>query len=261
MRYIIPNLALVSIVYAYFIEKQKVSRSIKNVILIIILFTAYSNMLFANRIIKFSNNPLLYVLGIQSESEYLSTSKPSYPNPYYHVVDYANKNLPSTSRILFIGEARGLYCKRQYLVNGAGEYSYFIEPLKKSNNEDEYYRLLKDKGVTHLLLNVPELKRLYVYGNLYWNKEEFKIFDKFWKKYVVEIYRDIADLSVPQRGIISMKKQNPVWWENYAKNPFNYVFLYEILDEESALKPHEVPYNILADKRIYPEKDWQKLTK
>ncbi|MBN1822900.1 MAG: glycosyltransferase family 39 protein [Endomicrobiales bacterium] len=259
VRYFIPTLAVVSIVVAYFIEMQKTGGFMKTLCLLLLFYVVYQNIAFSNTIIKISNDPLLYVLGIKSEKEYLSTARPSYPNPYFQVLDYANKHLPEDSKILFIGETRGLYCKRPYLINAAGESSYFIEPLKESKNADEYYRLLKEKGITHFLLNVPELKRLYVYGNLYWDRREFGVFNEFWDKYVAEVYADIADIAVPQQGILSLKAQSPQWWAGYSRDPFNYVYLYRLLSKEEAQKPHRVPFNILANRKMYSEKQQREL--
>ena len=50
-------------------------------------------------------DPWKYLTGNEAEDSYLSRAIPSYP-----IFKYINENLPSNSRILFLGETMNFYC-------------------------------------------------------------------------------------------------------------------------------------------------------
>jgi len=167
------------------------------------------------------------------------------------------------NKILFLGETRGLFCEIPYLTHGVLEYSPLIKMLEKVENEDELYEEFKKQGITHILLNLPEAKRLAGYDNFYFEPQQFEIWLKFWDKYVEEVYKDIADISLPDRGIVSMKNQNPQWWQGYSSDPKNYVYLYKILseDEIKLIKEgkleHRKPMNFFLLRELYPSSRWE----
>ncbi len=124
------------------------------------------------------------------KDEFLSTSHPSYPNPPYKVLLWINKNLPLKTRILFSAENKSYYLKRDYITYSAeSNLQPLIEFLKKSENAKEFYSILKEKGITHILINYREAIRLQPsYKTFYWNEKERKIFDEFWKKHARKEY-------------------------------------------------------------------------
>lgn len=258
LRYFIPVLSIVAIIYGYFLSENNFSKFIKTVIYFLLIFIICSNINFAMRILQITQTPAQFVFTDMSIKEYLSTQRPSYPCPYYQVVDWINKNLPKDSTILLLGETRGLFFERKFLTHGVLEYSPLIETLKKVDNSTELYNEFKKQNITHILLNVPEARRLAGYDIFYFEPKEFKIWCEFWDKYVREIYRDIADIALPERGIYSVKKQMPDWWKIYSSDPMNYVYLYEIVEQEEKGK-HTPPYNFFLHKELYSQQRWEKL--
>ncbi len=261
LRYFIPVLPFVGLIYSYFISENNLSKNFKFFLNLLFLFILCSNINFAKRILHFTQTPAHFVFTDITVKEYLSTQRPSYPYPYYQVADYINKNLPKYSKILLLGETRGLFFERKYLTQGVLEYSPLIELLKNTTSADEFHKKLLQQGITHILLNVPEAKRLAGYDNFYFEPNEFKVWCEFWNKYVKEIYKDIADISFPDRRIFSMKKQQPQWWQWYSSDPNNYVYLYEVISKEEANKPHTPPLNFFLQKELYVQHRWEKLEK
>ncbi len=260
LRYFIPVLVVISVIYAYFIIQNPLPNFFKNLFLILLIFITASNINFSMRVLHFTQTPAKFVFSDMTIKEYLSTQRPSYPCPYYQVADWVNKNLPLDSKILLLGETRGLFFERKYLTHGVLEYSPLVETLKKVNSAEELYKEFKKQKITHILLNVPEAKRLSGYDNFYFELKEFKIWVEFWNKYIKEIYRDIADISLPEHGIYSLKHQRSDWWQQYSSDLHNYVYLYEILDEKEAIqKKHTVPYNFFLEPQIYPQHRWEKI--
>jgi 4-amino-4-deoxy-L-arabinose transferase-like glycosyltransferase len=259
-RYIIPFIPVAGLTFAYFISETEINRYVQQIIFLVLILLVTSTLVQVINIELMTMNPWEVVSGKQSKFGYLSTQRPSYPNPYYQVIDWANKNLKPDAKILFVSECRGYYCKRNFLVQTIGDFNPLLIFLRqKCVNGDDLYQKLRENGVTHILVNVPEARRLASYDILDFSPQELKIFSEFWKKYVKEVYRDIADISLPERGIFSMKREVPQWWQQYSSNPGNYVYLYEIMSEEEAIKPHPVPENFFLTESIYPPARWEKL--
>jgi len=264
LRYFIPVIGVVATIYACFIVETNLSNSFKNFLYLVFLFLISSNINFGQRILHFTQTPAKFVFSNMSVKEYLFTQRPSYPCPYYSVVDWANKNLSkNNNKILFLGETRGLFCEIPYLTHGVLEYSPLIEMLEKVKDEEELYYEFKKQNITHILLNVPEAKRLAGYDNFYFGPFQFEIWLKFWNKYVEEVYKDITDISLPDRGIYSMKNQSSQWWQIYSSDPKNYVYLYKILSEEEVKlikegkREHKKPINFFLMKELYSSQRWE----
>jgi len=259
LRYFIPSLPIISVILAIYISKVTVPQIFKKVILSVTSLVFLGNIYFILLMQKLNQNPLPFVLGLESKEEFLFTQRGGYPNPYYGVINWANQNLPETVRILFLGEARGLYTERQIVFSFVSDWTHIVEYSRLSKNGDELAEKLRREKITHILLNVPEAKRLACYDMLYWEGEDLRVFLEFWNKYVKEIYKDIADISIPHQGIYSMKKQVPNWWYHYALDPRNYVYLYEILSPKEAEKSHPNPPNFFFMPEIYPQYRWEKI--
>ncbi|MFN3551155.1 MAG: hypothetical protein ACK4WJ_05055, partial [Endomicrobiia bacterium] len=260
LRYFIPVLSVIAVIYSYFITENTFPQQFKNLVYLLLVFIISSNINFAMRILYFTQTPAHFVFSNMSVKEYLSTQRPSYPSPYYQIAEWVNKNLPVDSKILLLGETRGLFFERKYLTHGVLEYSPLVKMLKKVNSAQQLYEEFKKEKITHILLNVPEAKRLNGYDNFYFEPQELKIWCEFWNRYVKEIYRNIADISLPERKIYSLKHQRSDWWQQYSLDTHNYVYLYEILDEEKAKeKKHIVPYNFFLEPQLYSQQRWEKL--
>jgi len=197
---------------------------------------------------KMSQNPLGYVLGLQSKEEYLSIQRPTYVCPYYQTINWANKNLPEGSKIVFLGETRPCYSERKVFTHSVSDFNPLVLWCKNVRDEKELRGKLLQEGVTHILLNIPEARRLGGYDIFQFEEKDFEIFCKFWNKYVREIYHGIADVTL-NNGIRGSKI--PEFWNSYTKSAFNYVYLYEIMSEEEANKPHERPYNFFLHKELF----------
>ena len=259
VRYFIPTLSMFSLIFSYYIFGMNYPKLLKASFLALLIFIGVINSKYAENVLAFLKTPMPYILGVQSEHDYLSTMRAGYPNPYYSVLEYANNNTPKDSRILFLGETRGLFSKRKFLAYSVGDYSPLIVWLKQCRNARGLADKFRSEGITHILFNLPEARRLAGFDMFYFEPEELKVFGNFWSRYVVEIHKDIADIALPQKDIYSIKNQQPQWWAQYSADPANYVYLYRVLTEEEAARPHAVPRNFFLEKKLYSEERWKKL--
>lgn len=158
-----------------------------------------------------------------------------------------------------LGEYRSYYIQRKVVMSDLSSWMPLVDWANKVNNEDELYKKFLDEGVTHILFNIPEARRLAGFDDLYFEDGGYEIWCKFWNKYVREVCRGIADVSIPQRGIFSIKNQQPEWWQQYSSDVHNYVYLYEIIPQNEVGGPHQVPYNFFLEKELYSSERWQKV--
>jgi len=130
-----------------------------------------------------------YFAKAASKDEFLSVSRPSYPYPPYAAIRWINANLPQDAKVLFIGECRPFYMKRDFLsysteINAQPLMAY----LRKAKSADDFYGMLRGGGFTHLLVNYREAVRNFGYREFDWTKTEREIFDGFWKKHIKQEY-------------------------------------------------------------------------
>ncbi|MBU0952595.1 MAG: glycosyltransferase family 39 protein [Elusimicrobia bacterium] len=251
LRFLITPLAFLSIVLAYYVTEAAISNIFKNIIALILIVFFGTNMLLYMFFQKMSQNPLGVVFGMQSKMEYLFSSRQSYPSPYYQVIDWVNNNLPQDAKIAFFGETRPYYAQRRVLAHSAGDFNQVILWCKKVNSADELREKLAKERVTHIMFNAPEGRRLNCYDIFQFEPKDLEIFSAFWEKYLKMIYAALPDASLNDGRRAS---KVPEFWAGYQQNPFNYVYLYEILSPEDVNRPRQAVLNFFLYKNLYEPK-------
>ncbi len=96
--------------------------------------------------------PFPYLRGEVSRDVYISHYRAE-----YQTLLYANQHLPEDARILFFFTGRsGYYCDRDYLydiVDDRSTESLFRGLTEESESSHDLLRKLKEKGITHVLIN------------------------------------------------------------------------------------------------------------
>jgi 4-amino-4-deoxy-L-arabinose transferase-like glycosyltransferase len=161
LRFAFPIFPPLSILVAYiFYHLAESSRMKKWIIGGIGVILTYHLFLFFSEMVSVLH-PYSYFFGNQSKEEFLV----SHGVNYFPVVRWANYSIPADSKILFIGELRGYYCERDYLlyvgIEGIDENKLILRNfIKESNSIDELLDKLKNLDITHILINFPEMSRL-----------------------------------------------------------------------------------------------------
>jgi len=84
--------------------------------------------------------------------------------PPYAAIDAANRLLPKTAVVLFVGEYRGYYLDRDRIISTKYDTSPLIRWAEESADAQALAARLRREGVTHLLYNQVEARRLEEVG-------------------------------------------------------------------------------------------------
>lgn len=217
LRYFISGLALFAIIVSYLLLRtEKENRFFSRIVLFLVSLMFVNNVGWSLIILTTSRDPWGVFLGRESREEYLSRDRIGYNlMPYYYpVVDYINKNLPMDAKVLFIGESRGYYCERDFVVTLVEDpYSIVTRLVRFCKDTDELLKKLRSMSITHVLYNRREAYRLRGYKIFDWQDDEFSIFSKFWRNNLKLLYaeNDVYVFEVRYEG----------------NEPINYVEIYE----------------------------------
>ena len=163
-RFLMPALAILSILAAYSISyflntRKYISYSMITLLTIGLVFNS------ARLFYQFSvMHPLQFISGKDSKTEYLS--KVFYLHP---AIDFMNINLPESSKTLFVAEARTFYCEKDIVSNTPLDKNIIVEIANKSTGAKDILNALQDMGITHVLYNFTEAKRIsFSYDSFNW---------------------------------------------------------------------------------------------
>jgi len=142
-------------------------------------------------------NPWPYLIGNTPIQAYLSHPHGGYPNPPFPAIDFINAHTSKHAKIMFIGELRPFYCDRQVLYSSAYQTPPFIHGLDLSQTGKNFRQILDIQGVTHLLVNWPELDRLNKAYRLFWlDGRKQALYNSFIQTHTIKIFDD------RQRGLL-----------------------------------------------------------
>ncbi|MBA7473004.1 hypothetical protein ES707_08336 [subsurface metagenome] len=222
LRYFISGLTLFGIMISYLLIKvENEHRYFSKIVIFLVFLMSINNIGWSLVVLTTNKDPWGVVLGRESREEYLyrdSIGRNLMPY-YYPVVKYINQNLPMDAKILFIGEARGYYCEREFVTTQAEDpHSIVIRLVRFCKDTDELLEKLKNLSITHVLYNRREGYRLKGFKIFDWQGDDFPIFHKFWRNNLKLIYAE-KDVYLFE-----------VRYEREEDKPINYVEFYEFTE-------------------------------
>ena len=226
-RYFIPSLAILSILLAAIICEgtPKYIRILG--MSMIFLFSVFNFCLLY--FIWFNGDSWMIFAGKKTKEEYLVETHQSYVNPYYQTAVYINRNLSLSSKILVVGDGRGLYYRRKYNASSVFDRQYFIKCIENSDSAESLYEDLREEGFTHIVFNMMEMYQLLpTYTSKMYKRIDTKmvnVLKDFWGKYIQEINVEY----------------------NNSPGDLRFVVLYKLLSPEEANISHRVPRNYFLE--------------
>ena len=111
---------------------------------------------------------LRVALGRESREEFLSRTLYA-----YDAFCFANENLPPRAKVLFIGENQRYYLDRDFVGNSPLDDNIIVGIVSSSRSGEEIRERLREMGITHILYNASEVKRVdRAYASFNWASEE-----------------------------------------------------------------------------------------
>ncbi len=216
IRHFFSSFSVISILTAYYIN-EAFKNSLKQIIKAIYLLAMFLNTVYLTNYFTLERR-FEPVFGFITREEYLSKSRMRYPYPSYSMYRYINNNLPADSKILIFGDSRSFYLTLHHQTASVFDKHPLIEVVEESKDGEEIYKRLKKAGFTHILLNLAEGYRTKAYGNCYFNLEDFKKFDDFFKNHIMvenEIEEKKGNQIVQKIILYTIVEKN-------ISQPFNY---------------------------------------
>jgi hypothetical protein len=114
-----------------------------------------------------------FYLGNKTREEKLLSAMPV--KDYYQAIRFINESLPQGSKVLFIGEPRRYYCKKEVLTSSELDTEIISKLVKESKNTNQLLQRLKGLKITHILYNKQGLVWLNKqFDCLHWENESQK---------------------------------------------------------------------------------------
>jgi 4-amino-4-deoxy-L-arabinose transferase-like glycosyltransferase len=189
-RFLIPSLPALCIGSAYVITGiTGKSKPLTLFVHMVILFVAFFNLSWMP--LTIARYGLLKVaVGVEDRNEFLMGSA----FYQYSAFDYINNELPGDARILFVGENQTYYCDREIVSNSPLDMNIIVEIINRSSSQKEIRNELNSLGITHVLYNASEIKRVAEHYNSFnWAGEDAReLFMDFMssEKYLTEVFSD-----------------------------------------------------------------------
>lgn len=124
--------------------------------------------------------------GLESREGYLERKM---QNSYEPLVLWTRDNLPMESRLLIVGDSRGVYYERPYLAQSAFDEPVFAHAARSAPNAAGILEQLRQLGITHVVINLPEgLRVSKEYHQYELRPEEWKRLDDFFERGLKPVY-------------------------------------------------------------------------
>ena len=166
-------------------------------------------------IIDRSYSPYAVLSGAESREKYRSYYHPGMnPFPPNNIFkDIAS--LPPSARVMFLGEETVFGCPRPFVYSNVYDKTPFVELANVSQSSNELFEKLKEKGITNILINLPESLRLKGYGLFPWNETGKKVAQEFFQDHTtIDVVREQGLV------LLSIHDQLPLktTWTKYGSN-------------------------------------------
>jgi 4-amino-4-deoxy-L-arabinose transferase-like glycosyltransferase len=153
-RFLIPCLPVLSIASAYAVGNCR-GKHLTLFLYLVILFVFLFNLAWLPLTIA-KYDLLKVATGIKNRDEFLIDS-PFYQYPAFH---YINNELPEDAKVLFVGENQTYYCNREIVSNSPLDTNIIVKMVNESRSSKEICDKLHTLGITHILFNASEAKRV-----------------------------------------------------------------------------------------------------
>lgn len=183
-RYIYPGIAVATVLAAYAMYKltNETNRYMKAALVVITVFYLFFNLNLGFYQVDTWTSAFGFEHMNETGEEFLSRKMRARGGGYLSSVEayaYANKNIAKDARVLIVGDYQHLYIDRKYIycaLSDGTPYGVFVE---KAGKNDEISRHLKGYGITHIIYNPSEMRRLQASGLINFKEEDDRYIESY----------------------------------------------------------------------------------
>ena len=165
-RFLFPAFGIAAVTAAYAAEELGRDIIIRNVWRLsvgVILFTSFA-ALSVNDLVDVENPErvpaqisfVTYDLGQFTRDEFVAGLGKGVLEP----IVWMNENLPAYAKVLYVGEARAYYAKNSVVWSTAFDQHPLTAMSQEAKTSEGLLAMFRAQGITHVYVNVPELRRL-----------------------------------------------------------------------------------------------------
>lgn len=144
----------------------------------------------AANLVAFEGRKVLW--GAVDRETFLSSQHPLYPAPPYAAYRYLNHSAPPDARVLVVGEARGYYLERPFVISSVYDPSPLVVLARQSRTGEELYQVIRKKGIRYIVLNALEAQRTRESNTLGWDAGEFEVLKAFWSSHIEMVFSRVS---------------------------------------------------------------------
>ena len=98
-------------------------------------------------------------------------------------------NLPGDARVLLVGDSRGVYYDRQFVANSVFDEPFLAGAARKERDAAGILRRVREAGITHLAVNIPEgLRNSKEYGQYALTQAQWAVLNEFVSRGIEPLY-------------------------------------------------------------------------
>ena len=181
MRFFLPFLAVMAILLA---RRLAVVTSGWRVALLAVVLGGSAHNLYWIAAHIYNAGGWRVAFGVETKSSFLSRAQAWYPGPYYPLAEYANTRLPESARLLFVGEERTFYFKRDLVTNSEHDESPLIGWLRVAKSGDDLHRILTENRLTHIVVSVRRIGRVLGRQIIKLPEDRVAVWHDFWTHHI-----------------------------------------------------------------------------
>ena len=190
-RFLFPTFPLAAMIGAYalhIVAQERFARMIVRVVVTVMVVVGLSKAAAVTlvderdyRRLPPRMNFVQYELGQVSREEFVEQMG----RRVFEPIVWMNRNLPSTAKVLYVGEARTYYARNPVVWSTAFDQHVLSEVSRQATTTAQWHDLLHQHGIAYIYINSEELKRL--------DKSYGYLRDVNWKMFY-EMLREAAEL-------------------------------------------------------------------
>jgi hypothetical protein len=182
IRYFAPGLAMLGILMGVYVDRLCAPRAWMRAmgyaaVLAFSVVNLYVMLLVGQGSVSFMG----VVAGLEPERDYFLRERSSMPCPPYLACEAMNRDLPKGAKVLFVGDARGVFYKGPVIAATVFDFPPLIDMARESRTVADMNKKMRQLGAKYIFFSENEAQRTAGYRVFGWeDARQRALFEKWW---------------------------------------------------------------------------------